>query len=158
MDVDRIASRAKPLVAAILRSPFHPLLSFGLLLISFEGRRTGRRYSFPVGYQQSGASITVLASRARRKNWWRNFREPGPVEVLVRGKRLVGEGRALRGDSEEFRDAVEATFRRLPRLAGQFGIAYERGRRLSAEQWQVVAREGAVVKIELAGGAPRRPG
>jgi hypothetical protein len=153
MDADRIASRAKPLVAAILRSPLHPLLSFGLMLISFEGRKTGRRYTFPVGYQQSGATITVLASRARRKSWWRNFREPAPIEVLVRGQQLAGVGRALAGDSEEFREAVEATFRRLPRLAGQFGIAYERGSSLSAEQWQVVAREGAVVRIELGVGA-----
>jgi hypothetical protein len=149
MDADRIASRAKPLVAAILRSPLHPLLSFGLLLISFEGRKTGRRYTFPVGYQQSGETITVLASRARRKSWWRNFREPRPVEVLVRGRQLRGEGRALAGDSEEFRDAVEATFRRLPRLAGQFGIAYERGQGISEEQWRTVVAEGAVVKVEL---------
>ena len=149
MDVDRIASRAKPLVAAILRSPLHPLLSFGLLLISFEGRRTGRRHTFPVGYQRSGETITVLASRARRKSWWRNFREPRPVEVLVRGRRLAGEGRVLAGDSEEFRDAVEATFRRLPRLAGQFGIRYERGRRITEEQWRTVVAEGAVVKVEL---------
>jgi len=151
MDADRIASRAKPLVAAILRSPLHPLLSFGLMLISFEGRKTGRRYTFPVGYQQRGATITVLASRARRKSWWRNFREPRPVEVLVRGRRLVGEGRVLTGDGEEFRDAVEATFRRLPRLAGQFGIAYQRGQRIGEEQWRTVAAEGAVVRIELGG-------
>ncbi len=151
MDADRIASRAKPLVAAILRSPLHPLLSFGLMLISFEGRKTGRRYTFPVGYQQNGETITVLASRARRKSWWRNFREPAPVEVLVRGRRLTGEGRVLAGDSAEFRDAVEATFRRLPRLAGQFGITYARRQGLSAEQWRTVAAEGAVVRITLAG-------
>ena len=149
MDVDRIASRAKPLVAAILRSPLHPLLSFGLMLISFEGRKTGRRYTFPVGYQQSGDTITVLASRARRKTWWRNFREPRPVEVLVRGQRLVGEGRVLPGDTEEFRAAVEATFRRLPRLAGQFGIAYERGQRIREEEWRTIVAEGAVVKVAL---------
>jgi hypothetical protein len=149
MDVDRIVSRAKPLVAAILRSPLHPLLSFGLMLISFEGRKTGRRYTFPVGYQQSGETITVLASRARRKSWWRNFREPRPVEVLVRGKRLAGEGRVLAGDSEEFRGAVEGTFRRMPRLAGQFGIAYERGQRISEEQWRTIVAEGAVVRVEL---------
>ncbi len=151
MDADRIASRAKPLVAAILRSPLHPLLSFGLMLISFEGRKTGRRYTFPVGYQQSGETITVLASRARRKSWWRNFREPAPVEVLVRGRRLAGEGRVLAGDGAEFREAVEATFRRLPRLAGQFGITYARRQGLSAEQWRTVAAEGAVVRITLAG-------
>lgn len=149
MDADRIASRAKPLVAAILRSPLHPLLSFGLMLISFEGRKTGRRYSFPVGYQQRGGTITVLASRAQRKSWWRNFREPRPVEVLVRGRRLEGLGRLLSGDTEEFRGAVEATFRRLPRLAGQFGIAYERGQPIREEQWRTIVAEGAVVRVEL---------
>lgn len=149
MDVDRIASRAKPLIAAILRSPLHPLLSFGLLLISFEGRRTGRRYSFPVGYQRSGETISVLASRARRKSWWRNFHEPRAVELLVRGRTLRGEGRLLPGESEEFRDAVDATFRRLPSLSAQFGIAYDRGQGLSAAQWRTVASEGALVKIEL---------
>lgn len=157
MDVDRIASRAKPAIAAILRSPLHPLLSFGLMLISFEGRKTGRRYTFPVGYQRSGDTVTVLASRAQRKNWWRNFREPGPVEVLVRGCWHRGTGRALAGDSQEFRDAVEATFLRLPRLAGQFGVRYQRGRPLTDEDWQTVSREGAAVTIALAA-APSSPG
>lgn len=159
MDVDRIASRVKPLVGAILRSPLHPVLSFGLMLISFEGRKTGRRYTFPVGYQRSGDTVTVLASRARRKNWWRNFREPGPVDVLVRGAWLTGTGRTLASDSPEFRDAVATTFARLPRLAGQFGIQVRRGEPLGDEAWQVVAREGAVVAIELrpdAQPAPRR--
>ena len=152
MDVDRIASRLKPAVAALLRSPLHPLLSFGLMLISFEGRKTGRRYTFPVGYQRRGGTVTVLASRARRKRWWRNFREPGPVELLVRGRWLSGTGRVLAGDSPEFREAVEATFARLPRLAGQFGVHYRRGEPLGPEQWAVVAREGAVVEIELGDG------
>ena len=153
MDADRIASRAKPIVSAILRSPLHPLLSFGLMLISFEGRKTGRRYTFPVGYQRSGETITVLASHAQRKSWWRNFREPWPVELWVRGQSLDGVGRALRGDSAEFRDAVEATFRRLPRLASQFGVRYQRGRELSPEQWHTVASDGAVVTIALRGAA-----
>lgn len=157
MDVDRIASRVKPAVAAVLRSPLHPLLSFGLMLISFEGRKTGRRYTFPVGYQRSGNTVTVLASRARRKNWWRNFREPGPVDLLVRGDWLTGTGQALAGDSPEFRAAVETTFARLPRLAGQFGIRYRRGQRVTPEQWEVVAREGAIVRIELASASAPRP-
>jgi len=91
MDVDRIATRLNPVVVWILRSPLHRLLSRGLMLLSYTGRRSGRRHAIPVGYQRSGAVITVLASRARRKRWWRNFREPAPVELLVRGRVLRGE-------------------------------------------------------------------
>lgn len=151
MDLDRLASRLSPLVIGILRSPLHPLLSPGLLLLSYRGRRSGRLVSIPVGYQRNGDAITVLASRAARKQWWRNFRAPAPVELLVRGRVLHGEARLLPGEGAEFRAAVEGTFRRLPRLAGQFGIAYDRGRGLTPEQCRRVAGEGAVVQIALDG-------
>jgi F420H(2)-dependent quinone reductase len=149
MDADRIATRLNPLVAWILRSPVHGLLSGGLLLLSFTGRRSGRRVTLPVGYRREGEAITVLASRARRKQWWRNFAEPRPVDLILRGRERTGEARLVRGESEEFRAAVEATFQRLPRLGGQFGIAYDRSRGLTPEQWRTVAAEGVLVRIAL---------
>ena len=149
MDADRIATRLSPLVAWLLRSPFHGVASSGLLLLTFTGRRTGRRITLPLGYQRKSELVTVLASRARRKLWWRNFAEPRPVELLIRGRHRRGEARLVPGDSEEFRDAVEATFQRLPRLGGQFGIAYDRKLGLTPEQWRTVATEGTLVKITL---------
>ena len=149
MDVDRIATRLNPLVVRILRSPLHPLLSPGLMLLSYTGRRSGRRFSIPVGYQRSGDVITVLASRAGRKQWWRNFDAPAPVEVLVRGRTLQGEARVLSGD--ELRTVAESTFHRLPGLARQFGITYDRSRGLSSDQWRQVDEEGAAVEIALRG-------
>jgi len=149
MDADRLATRLSPLVAAILRSPLHGLLSRGLMLLSFHGRRSGRWITLPVGYQRSDRTVTVLASRARRKLWWRNFVEPRPVELRLRGRVLRGQARLVPGESPEFREVAEATFQRLPRLGGQFGIAYDRTRGLTEEQWRTVAREGALVRIAL---------
>jgi len=154
MDVDRLATRLNPVVAWILRSPLHPLLSRGLMLLVYTGRRSGRRYAIPVGYQQSGGVVTVLASRARRKGWWRNFRGPAPVELHVRGRLLHGEARLVPAGGDEFRAAFETSFRRLPRLAGQFGIAYDRSRGITPEQWHALAEEGAVVKVALSAEPP----
>jgi hypothetical protein len=151
MDVDRIATRLNPLVIRILRSPLHPLLSSGLMLLSYTGRRSGRRIEIPVGYQRSGNTLTVLASRARRKQWWRNFSEPAPVELRVRGRVLRGDARLVPGESEAFRAAVESSFRRLPRLAGQFGIAYDRRIGITPDQLRQLAEEGAVVEVTLRG-------
>ena len=151
MDVDRIATRLNPWMIRILRSPLHPLLSSGLMLLSYTGRRSGRRIEIPVGYQRRGNTITVLASRARRKQWWRNFSEPAAVELLVRGRVLGGEARLVPGGSEAFRTAVESTFRRLPRLAGQFGLAYDRASGLTPDQFRQLAEEGAMVEIALRG-------
>ena len=60
MSVDSSAGRINPLVAAVLRSPFHWLLSFGLMLITVTGRRSGRRYTIPVGYQRHGDLLVTL--------------------------------------------------------------------------------------------------
>ena len=90
MSVDSTASRINPLVKAILRSPAHWLLSPGLMLITVTGRRTRRRYTIPVGYQRDGDLLTILVSEAPKKQWWRNFHEPAPAEVRVRGKTLQG--------------------------------------------------------------------
>ena len=149
MDVDRAVGRLNPALAWILRSPLHGLLSRGLMLLTVTGRRSGRRYTISVGYQRAGDTITVLASKARRKSWWRNFRTPAPVELCVRGRSLHGRARVVLPDTREFRDAIDATFQRLPWLARQFGVEYVRGRGLDEAAWHRVAEDAAVVRIAI---------
>jgi hypothetical protein len=153
MDLDRLMTRLNPVVAGVLRSPLHPLLSAGLVLLRVTGRRTGRRYWIPVGYQRAGDTLTVLVSRASRKQWWRNYRDEGPVAVLLRGRVREGRAYVVAPESARFRGAVDLTFRRLPRLGGQFGIRYDRTTGLTATQLETVARNGVVVAIDLGGAA-----
>jgi len=88
---------ANPVVRSILSSPLHPLLSHGLALITVTGRRSGRRYTFPVGYRQDGDRVIVNVGWPERKRWWRNLRHGGRVEMRIRGKRRAGQAQA-RGD------------------------------------------------------------
>jgi deazaflavin-dependent oxidoreductase (nitroreductase family) len=136
-------------VAWVLRSRLHPLLSFGLMLLTWTGRRSGRRYTIPVGYQRLGNSIRVLVSRPHRKQWWRNFREPAAVEVRFRGTSLLGRARVVPSDAPEFREAIAETLRRLPFLGRQFGIGSPRGGHLSEAQWQRVCAQAVLVVIAL---------
>ena len=149
MDLDRLMTRLNPVVAWVLRSPFHPLLGRGLLLLRVTGRRTGRRYWIPVGYQRDGDTVTVLVSKAPCKQWWRNYRAPGPVHVLLRGRTLHGRAQVVPAESAAFREAIERTFRRLPGLGRQFGIRYDRRTGLTPAQCRTVAANAAVVSIDL---------
>ena len=79
VDLDQLMTRLNPLVAWVLRSPLHPMLDRVLLMLRVTGRRTGRQYRIPVGYQRDGDTITVLVSKAPRKQWWRNYRVPWPA-------------------------------------------------------------------------------
>jgi deazaflavin-dependent oxidoreductase (nitroreductase family) len=150
IDIDRWMTRSNPLVIGLLRSPLHVVLGGGLMLLTITGRRSGRRYTIPVGYQRDGDVLRVLVSKARRKQWWRNFRVPAPVEVELHGERLQGTARVVDATSQPFRDVVAATLQRLPMLGAQLGIAVERGRGLSDQQLEVVSREAALVEITLA--------
>jgi deazaflavin-dependent oxidoreductase (nitroreductase family) len=84
-------------VKAVLASALHPLLSRGLALITVTGNRTGRRYTFPVGYRQEGNRVTIGVGWPERKRWWRNLTDGGRVEMRIRGHRYEGHARA-RGD------------------------------------------------------------
>ena len=155
VDVDRWTTRLNPLVVRMLRSPLHHVIGGGLMLITVTGRRTGRRYTIPVGYQRDGEVLHVLVSKAPRKQWWRNFRAPAALEVELRGERFDAVGRVVEPGSEQFFAVVEATLRRLPMLARQFGIVWDPRAGLVAEQRAVLAREVALVEVvrKDAGGA-----
>jgi hypothetical protein len=119
-------------------------------LITVTGRRSGRRYTIPVGYLETSDGVIVLVNDAPSKTWWRNCLNGGPIELLLRGVRRHGEARALAPGSDEFRGCADECFRRsriIPRL---FGVAFDPQRGLTGEQLSHLARRAAIVHITLA--------
>jgi hypothetical protein len=86
-----------PVVRAVLRSPAHGLLSGHLALLTVTGRRSGRAFTFPVGYHRDGDRVTVGVDWPERKRWWRNLSDAAPVEIWLAGVPRAGTGQA-RGD------------------------------------------------------------
>jgi hypothetical protein len=86
---------ANRLVLVMLRSPLHRLLGGGLCELSYRGRRTGRRISLPVLYAADGKRVVVIVGDAPDKRWWRNFTEPGPIEVRIGGHTHAGTARIV---------------------------------------------------------------
>ncbi len=108
-------SMANPAVSFLLRSPLHGMMSGGVLLMTVAGRRTGRRYTFPVQYHREGDTITIISRRER--TWWRNLRGGAPVTLRVRGHDLPAKA-DVSTDAGEVRAALDATMpSRADRLA-----------------------------------------
>jgi F420H(2)-dependent quinone reductase len=150
VSIDRLLTGLNPLISLVLRSPLHRLLSAGLTLITVHGRRTGRRYAIPVGYQQDGDRLTILVSEARRKQWWRNYRSPGPIDVLLRGDARTGRAEVIAPSSEEFAATARATLSRMPSLGRVFGIPdYDRNEGLTPAQLDRLRTEIAAVRVTL---------
>jgi deazaflavin-dependent oxidoreductase (nitroreductase family) len=93
----RLQRIGNAVVLGLLRSPLHRLLSGRLLAITVIGRRTGRRYTFPVGYVEHDGGLVIGTAGS----WYRNLR-PGTV---VEARR---QGRVGRYATEVIRDESRA--------------------------------------------------
>jgi hypothetical protein len=62
--------------------------------MSVTGRRSGRVYTFPVGYEQEGDRVTITVGWPERKRWWRNLRGGAPVRIRLRGRERSGHAEA----------------------------------------------------------------
>lgn len=100
------------LLMLILRSPLHGLLSKSLLLISFQGRKSGRRYEIPVAYVEDGDAL-LIASQA---GWWRNLVGGAPVSVQLRGRRRGAVATAA-ATTDERRAGLSQVLRGANRVA-----------------------------------------
>jgi deazaflavin-dependent oxidoreductase (nitroreductase family) len=76
------------LTIGVLKSPLHGTMSKGLLVLEYQGRRSGKRYEVPLQYIEDDESLYIWAGNAEDKTWWRNFQEPTPVTAQLRGEEV----------------------------------------------------------------------
>jgi deazaflavin-dependent oxidoreductase (nitroreductase family) len=132
-------------MAWVLRSPFHGMLSKGMMLITVTGRKTGKAYTTPVGYYEEGDSLWVITSRDRK--WWRNLQGGANVKLLLKRKPVNGFA-----DTELDEKAVETRMydyvKRIPQVAKPMKIRVENGA-ANAEDIARTAKVRLFVGIKL---------
>jgi hypothetical protein len=120
------------------------------MITSWSGRRSGRRFSIPVGYQADGDAIVVMLSKRDEKTWWMNFRTPWPADLEIRGQRRTAMGEVIPVGSADFFEQCERTLRRMPWMGSQFGgIRYDAEAGLSDAQRTILCEQVGAVRFEL---------
>jgi hypothetical protein len=112
----RLLRLGNPLVSGVLRSRAHRLLSGSLIVLEYQGRKTGRTFAIPLRYAEVADRLLVaLAVEPAGKRWWRAFIEPRRAVVLHIGSRRVVVGTLAEGSLRE--EARAAYVARYPRSA-----------------------------------------
>ena len=109
----------------ILRSPFHGMLSNGMMLITVTGRKTGKKYTTPVGYYEEGGYLWVITSRDR--TWWKNLRGKAEVDLLLRRKPVKASAE-LELDDKAVETRMYEYLRHVPQAAKPMKIRLEGGK------------------------------
>lgn len=100
----RLIMRAAPVfnapVAAIANSPrLGARLRRSVTMVTYTGRRSGRRFSVPVAYRRHGDEIEIAANLPDAKTWWRNFVGDGAqLSLTLDGVERAGHAVAHRDD------------------------------------------------------------
>ena len=134
-------------IVALLRSPLHGLLSKGMLLISYRGRRSGKPYTVPVNFIREGDILLVTSYRNR--TWWRNLRGDGPVTVRIHGRDWPATAEVLEAQ-EPVADAFGRYLKAMPQVAKYLGVRVDADGRPDGADLHGAAHERVVVRIVLA--------
>jgi deazaflavin-dependent oxidoreductase (nitroreductase family) len=129
----------------VLRSPFHGLLSDGMMLITVSGRKTGKKYATPVGYYRENGTLWVITSRNR--TWWRNLRGGAKVSLLLKRKPVHGFAE-LELDETAVESRLVEYLRHIPQAVNSWKIRMENDRP-NAEDIARIARVRLFVKVKL---------
>lgn len=88
----------------LLRLPFATPLSGQLMLLSFTGRKTGKRYQQPVSYVQDGDTLLTPGGG----KWKLNLREDQPIQIRLKGRAVQARPELVKDVDE-----VERLLRRM---------------------------------------------
>jgi deazaflavin-dependent oxidoreductase (nitroreductase family) len=131
-------------VTFFLRTPLRIFMG-NTMLLTVTGRKTGRKYSTPVGFFHDDGCLWVLTSRAR--TWWRNVRNGAQVSLLLNGK-MVSAYAEAELDEKAVETRMLEYIRQMPMAAKPMGIRVEK-KSPNQEDVARAARDRLFVRVRL---------
>ena len=133
-----------PFMAFLLRSPLHSLLG-DTMLVTVTGRKTGKKYTTPVGFYREGDLLWIITNRDR--TWWRNVRGGANVSMRLHGKDETGFAETVL-DEGSVATQVADYLRRIPMATRSLKAHIENGI-INPSDAARLAKEKLFVKIRL---------
>ena len=138
---EAMLSVVNPALKILLKTPVGGLIS-DFMLVSFTGRKSGKKYSTPVSAHQLDGDLYVVLEA----QWKYNFRDGADAQVSYRGNT-----RTMRGELITDPTAVAAIAERVASSYGakkaqrQMGMTFRDDRLPSIAEW-----EDAVGRVKIA--------
>lgn len=144
----RVLRRLNPVIAGVLRSPLHQLLSRNLLLLTYVGTKSGRRRTLPLSYVMVGERL-YLCTRSSR--WWRQLRNGRPVGLRFCGRQVEATPTIVDLSSAEALDALRAFLTANPKTGEMlYEVRIDRDRRPCEADLRREVLRSVVVRLDVA--------
>jgi muconolactone delta-isomerase len=133
-----------PVMRFLLRSPLHFLLSNSLMLITFTGRKSGRKFTTPVRYIQTDDRVRCFT--AAENQWWRNLRSGARVSLLIKRQSGEYQAQAIFDNPAEIKEQLMSYLALFPQDAAYHDIRINKDKSLNEQDLEQAARNAIVVE------------
>ncbi len=117
------------------------------MLITFEGRKSGRTYRAPVRYITENGTVRAFTSKEFK--WWRNMRTPISVRLKLGGKDATYKMVAVVEETDNIQSGLLSLLEAYPQDAPYYEIRLEEKHRPLAEDIERAATKTVMLEAEL---------
>jgi len=116
------------------------------MLITFTGRKSGRRFTTPVRYVRDGETIRCFTSAENL--WWRNLRGGANVVLRIGGQDASYQARTVEGDPVEVKKWLQYYLGLFPQDAAYHDIRVNSDKSLVAADLEKASRNAIMVEAK----------
>ena len=114
------------------------------MLITFTGRKSGKQFTTPVRYMQTGDTVRCFTSAENQ--WWRNLRSGARVSLLINGKSSAYHAQAIFDDPADIKMKLVSYLALFPQDAAYHDIRLNQDKSLNEQDLEKAARAAVVVE------------
>jgi hypothetical protein len=135
-----------PIVRFLVRTPLAGPLREQMMVVSFTGRKTGRRFSIPLSAHRIDNDLYAITSAG----WKYNFRDGADAEALHKGKTTAMRGELI-SDPAVVADLCKRTAESygVKRAQLMMGLKFRDGRVPTLEEFREAVSRDRIVAIRL---------
>lgn len=129
----------------VLRSPAHGIVSKTVLLITFTGRKSGKAYTTPVSYSQTGDLVTIFT----HAEWWKNLPSGTPVTLRMRGREFQGLADPVAEDRQAIAAGLAQHLRQVPSDARYYSVKLDDAHNPNLEEIEKAVQSVVMLRVRL---------
>ncbi len=144
----KVLRAASTVVRPLLRSRLHGVLSGRLMLLDYTGSKTGRRYSFPIGYfSWDGGDVLAFSTGG----WPGHIGEATAVRLLIRGRWHDAVPTVISDTNDKAAVLAEFARRNGPRAARGLLLGLPGDRQPARDELLAAAAKTTITRFALTG-------
>jgi deazaflavin-dependent oxidoreductase (nitroreductase family) len=129
----------------VLGSPVHGMVSKSILLITFNGRKSGKTYTTPVSYSQQGDTVTIFT----HADWWKNLENNKLVILRIQGREFQGLAEPVTQDQQAIAAGLTAHLRKVRFDARYYGVTFDDHGNPQADEVEKAVQTVVMIRIRL---------